>query len=177
MIDDPYDHLERNYYDSADIGPLFSFATTRYYYPKLRFTYRHQGTEVATDNLAPHNRHAVYFSCASVAAIVDQYLKLSPFPIRYYATRPGQGFIGSPHFPWLSTLIQTLVGLFLMLNFSIKVETVLTHCGLEEPQIADRVISIHIIPLLTLGYAIVRSLPPAFRVIQARLSDSSAITR
>jgi hypothetical protein len=158
LIDNPNDIIDRSYYHSVDAGPFFSFTTTRYYYPQLRFTYNHQGTEVATDNLAPHNRHAFYFGHESVAAIVDQYSKLRTFPIRYYPTRPGHVFIGYRHFPWVWTPIQTLLGLFLLLNFSITVETVLTHLGIEEPRIADRVISVYIIPLLALGYAIARIL-------------------
>ena len=167
LVEDPYDSVDRNYYHSVDAGPFFSFASTRYYYPQLRFTYEHQGTEVATDNLAPHNRHAFYFGRDSVAAIVDKYSKLSTFPIRYYPTRPGHVFMGCRHFPWVWTPLQTLLSLFLMLNFSITVETVLTHLGLEEPQLADRVISIYIIPLIALGYLV-------FRILAARAPRHSA---
>jgi len=158
MIDDPDDNIDRNYYHSVDAGPFFSFATTRYYYPQLRFTYDHQGTEVATDNLAPHNRHAFYCGRDSVAAIVDKYSRLHTFPIRYYPPRPGHVFMGCRHFPWVWTPIQTLLALFLMLSFSITLETVLTHFGLEEPQIANRAISVYLIPCLALGYAIARIL-------------------
>jgi hypothetical protein len=112
----PSDITDPSYYHSVDIGPFFSTVTDRYYVPNLRFTYDHGGETITTDNLAPHNRHAVYFNRDDVAAIVNKYEALRTFPIRYHPNRPGHVFLGPRHFPYVATLLQTVGGLFFTLS-------------------------------------------------------------
>ncbi len=158
LIDNPSDIGDRSHYHSVDIGPFFSTVTDRYYFPKLRFTYDHQGEIVATDNLAPHNRRAFYFSREDVVAIVERYQHQRTFPIRYHPARPGHVFISRRHFPYGWTVLQTIAGLFFTLALSITVEFILSQLGLEEPRIGDRVLSIYVIPLVALAYTTVRIL-------------------
>jgi hypothetical protein len=154
----PSDITDPSYYHSVDIGPFFSTVTDRYYVPNLRFTYDHGGETITTDNLAPHNRHAVYFNRDDVAAIVKKYESLRTFPIRYHPNRPGHVFLGPRHFPYVATLLQTVGGLFFTLAFTITVEFILTQMGLEEPSLAGRPISLYIVTGLALGYGLVRIL-------------------
>ncbi len=162
LIDDPLDVLDHTYYHRVDIGPIVSTVTDRYYFPRLRFTYDHRGQPIATDNLAPHNRRALYFNRDDVTTLVEQYKHQRTFSIRYHPRRPGNVFIGHRHFPYWWTALQTVIGLFLILALSLTVEFILGQLGIEEPRIGDRVLSIYVIPSLALVYAL-------WRIIAARV--------
>lgn len=152
----PDDYIGTPYYHEIDRNPLYDTLTTRYFYPLLRFTYLLDGETIETNNLARYNRKFVYFSQEDAGDVLEAYTYQEPFVISYHPQRPGEVFIGREHFPYFWTIIQTVGGLFFTLAFSITVEFVLGQLGIQEPRIADRVISIYLIPLAALIYFLIR---------------------